>query len=522
MKLRGENYYDIAQNDVTDNSINSSLECYKKALKVVEDNQYSEMKDTLLLNIGEIYYDKQNWDEAKSYLSQISITADTNTTKKCLELSGNIAIEKKDYKTAIGNFELLKNMEIAEDNEPEKIGKIFEKLISISKLNGDNEKMQRYIEDCKKLQTNENRSVIVASYDDLIYMGNYNLENLNNPEKAEECFENAMDRQDISDLERVKAKMLLGKSQIASDKDIHGIKNIEEGCKDLDNLIKENKIKDKEASKFLFSMYVLLGNIHYEKRSEYKEAATSFQNACNLMERENLISEMDEEQVNKFYSKIAASFYKAQDTIKTNSDYKYNSFEYQKAEQYFGEYLNRLTAGSFCYSNLNNNFVENIINYNTSSALKIATALEMLGVVTVKNRRFETAFKCFNTSYGIRKAVQGNKIELANDLLSLGRISMLKNMDDLAGSKEYLESAYNIFKKELGVDHPKTQKERNFIDSYFGVNISSGGKYLYKKVEEVKNSVANSLWEDNDAVDNWQQGIIDDFHLIYKDLNICE
>lgn len=353
-------------------------------------------------------------------------------------------------------------------------------------------------------------------------MGNYNLENLNNPEKAEECFENAMDRPDISDLESVKAKMLLGKSQIAADKDVHGIKNIEEGCAILDNFIKENKIKDKEATEFLFSMYILLGNIHYEKRSEYKEAAASFQKACDLMERENLMPEMDEQQVDKFYSKLAASYYKAQDTIKTNSDYKYNSFEYQKAEQYFGEYLNRLTAGSFSYSNLNNNFVENIINYNTSSALKIATALEMLGVVTVKNRRFETAFKCFNTSYGIRKEVQGNKVQLANDLLSLGRISMMKNIDDLASSKEYLEKAYNIFKKELGVDHPKTQKERNFIDSFFGLNFSSGGKYLYKKIENIKNGAANSLSEDNDAVDNWEKEIIDDFHLIYKDLNICE
>lgn len=161
MKLRGENYYDIAQNDVTDNSINSSLECYKKALNVVYDNQYSEMKDSLLLNIGEIYYDKQNWDEAKSYLSQISITADTNTTKKCLELSGNIAIEKKDYKTAIGNFELLKNMELASDSTAEKVNKILEKLVAVSRLNGDINKMEQYSDELQKYQDFGN-SIVLA------------------------------------------------------------------------------------------------------------------------------------------------------------------------------------------------------------------------------------------------------------------------------------------------------------------------------------------------------------------------
>ena len=169
-------------------------------------------------------------------------------------------------------------------------------------------------------------------------------------------------------------------------------------------------------------------------------------------------------------------------------------------------------------------FVDFVIDQNkTSASIKIATSLEMLGVVCVKNRRFQTAFKCFETSLKIRRKAQGNKIDSARDLLALGRVAMLGDYKNLAASREYLESGYQILQKELGANHPETQKERAFIDSYYGVNITSGGKYLYKKWEALKNKAAEVfIGSDNKNTNKWEQEIIDDFHLVYKDLNICE
>lgn len=524
VSLMGSNYYDLFKKNRINDCLDKSLQCYKKALRIVEDNQYKSLKNSILLSIGQIYFDKQDFEKSESFLSQITSEADFDTTKRCLELLSDIAVENKEYKKAVEYLDTIKKMKIANGDNFESVASLIEKLYAVSKLSDDAKKMQQYSEELEKIKTSNNGMVLARTYNDLMYIGKHNSEVLMNEKVAQNYYIKAMETSDITDENKAIAQIYLGLSQINDDNAAIGIRNAEEGCKTIQKLVQKNKINNQDSSMVATVACIRLGDIYYKDRSEYKEAAVCYERALDLAERENLLSNMEEEKANKLYSKVAAAYYKAQSTIKTNSDYANNSLEYQKAEHYFGEYLKRLTNGLFSYSSLNDSFVKSVVNSNkSSSSTKIATALEMLGVVSTKNRDFQIAFNCFKTSYDIRKIVQGRKVDLANDLLALGRLSMVSGYEDLGTSKVYLEEACEILEKELGINHPNAQKERAFINEYFGMNFASMGKYLYKGTENAKNTVVRQfIGEDNDAVNKWEKEIIDDFHLIYKDLNICE
>lgn len=521
--IMAANYYDLSKKEGNSGYLDKSLHNYKKALKVADDNQDKEQANSIRLSIGQIYYDKQDYEQSKKYLSEITNNAPSDTAQKCLELLGDISVDNKDYKTAFNYYETQRKILLTSDNI-DTIIRNLEKLVASAKKSGNITKMQQYIEELNNLKTTGNKLAIVSSCEDLIYLGTYNADKLKNEKVAQEYYIKAMKTPDINEENRATVQIYLGISQIRNDEVVLGIKNAKEGCKTLEALVCENKFKNDNTPMILFATYSKLGELHYFERSEYKEAAQCLQKALNVAESQNLFSKMSEDNANKLYSRLAASYYKAQDSIKTNADYAYSSSEYSNAEKYFGVYLKKLTNNRFSYSSLNDNFVDFVIDQNkTSASIKIATSLEMLGVVCVKNRRFQTAFKCFETSLKIRRKAQGNKVDSARDLLALGRVAMLGDYKNLAASREYLESAYQILQKELGPNHPETQKECAFIDSYYGVNITSGGKYLYKKWEALKNKAAEVfIGSDNKNTNKWEQEIIDDFHLVYKDLNICE
>ena len=188
----------------------------------------------------------------------------------------------------------------------------------------------------------------------------------------------------------------------------------------------------------------------------------------------------------------------------------------KKSELYFSKYLKELTNNRFNYSSLNSEFVQEVAdNYKTSEALKIATGLEMLGVSCVKTERFQTAVMCFQTALGIRRIVQGEKVDAARDLLAIGRALMVGNDFGLADSKQILQDGVDILRKELGEKHPEVQKEMAFLHDYYGINLTSLMKYAYKGIQSI-------VGKFDGTKNNWKKEIIDDFHLIYKDLNICE
>ena len=521
--IMAANYYDLYKKEDNNEYLDKTLQNFKKALKIADDNQDKEQANSIRLNIGQIYYDKQDYDESQKYLSKITNSASVEILQKCLGLLGDISIENKDYKTAFDYYETQRKALLTANNANAIIQNL-EKLITSAKLSRNIPKMQQYTDELNNMQSSGNKLAITSSCEDLIYLGTYNADKLKNEKAAQKYYIEAMKSPDINEENRATVQIYLGISQIRNDETVLGIKNAKEGCKTLETLVCENKFKNDNTPMILFATYSKLGELYYFERSEYKEAAQCLQKALNIAESQDLFSKMSEDNANKLYSRLAASYYKAQDSIKTNADYAYNSSEYSNAEKYFGMYLKKLTNNRFNYSSLDDNFVDFVIDQNkTSGAIKIATSLEMLGVVCVKNKRFQTAFKCFETSLKIRRKAQGNKVDSARDLLALGRVSMLGSSENLAASREFLESAYQILQKELGTNHPETQKERAFIDSYYGVSITSGGKYLYKKSEAFKNKVLEFLaGKDSKNTNKWEKEIIDDFHLVYKDLNICE
>ena len=157
-------------------------------------------------------------------------------------------------------------------------------------------------------------------------------------------------------------------------------------------------------------------------------------------------------------------------------------------------------------------YIKNIIETkNRKECTRIANSLEILGVIKTKLERFATARECFEIAKNIRENAGGNKLLLAKNYRALSRLDMI---DNFSGAKQKLEKAIELLKSDLGAKSPEVLKEEKFRDDYFGGNLTSAGKYITRGFGKVKEYIG--------LKDNYKKEIINDFHLIYEDLALCE
>jgi|GEM_PF-2446386 len=510
------NNYNLYEQSQDKEFINTSVESYKEALKINNSLENKGQADLISSELGQIYFEQDDLENAKEYLGMVSKSAKPEIVQKSLSTLGQIALKEEEYIKSLNYFEGERKVLKAEDFDSKLVTENLEHLVEVSRLLNKPAMAQKYTEEMSSI-SNDGGGASKNSYEDLMYLGTYNMATKNN-DKAQEFYQKALRAPDATPENKASALIYLGLVKIANDDIRFGIKDAEEGCLQLEGLVSKGKANSEKSAGLLFKTYSKLGEVHYFTKSDYKKAAVFFEKALNLAEEKDLFKDVSKEDKNKLYSRVGASYYKAQDNIASTADYAKSAQQYDKSAQYFGRYLQHLTDGRFSYSALNSEFANNVVdNFKTSESLKISTALEMLGVASVKNRRFQTAMTCFEASLSIRRMTQGEKVEVAKDLLAIGRTSMVGTKKGLKNSKQTLEEAVNILRKELGPNHPDTLKEESFLQKYYGVSLTSAGKYGHKFAEWAKSKVTGDKFNNT-----WEKEIIDDFHLIYKDLKICE
>lgn len=491
------NYQGIFEKNKKQTDFDKAAKYFETVLSTAKNLNNGSRYNESLLGLAELYFEDKDFAKAQKYLSTITNNSVPETMRKGFNLLGQIAFMQQDYQGAYNFFVSERKVMLGRDYDKEITVQNLKNLVRTSLKTKNHKAAEKYSNELNALDLNGQTQS--ADFEDLLQIGINSATNNNDNKKAQKLYEMALKAENATQKDKAVATIYLGMSQIADDNTLKGYKNMVEGAQLLESSVKDC---DTEALMLLFQTYSSLGNAFYFKRSEYLKAAQYFEKALEISKKQGVLDKSSQKMKAKLYSRVAAAYHKAQD--------------YKKSELYFSKYLKELTDNRFNYSSLNSEFIQEVAdNYKTSEALKIATGLEMLGVSCVKTERFQTAVMCFQTALGIRRIVQGEKVDAARDLLAIGRALMVGNDFGLADSKQILQDGVDILKKELGEKHPEVQKEMAFLHDYYGINLTSLMKYAYKGIQSI-------VGKFDGTKNNWKKEIIDDFHLIYKDLNICE
>ncbi|MDD3014230.1 MAG: hypothetical protein PHC34_11055 [Candidatus Gastranaerophilales bacterium] len=375
---------------------------------------------------------------------------------------------------------------------PEELGTNMQRLIKLYRITGNALKVDECATNIENLNNGEGYNPEL-SFDDLMYVANYHFDNADY-NRAIELFDKAKKIEESRSKESLNyAKVLinLGRSELRKDNTLKGIKLTEEANTVLENIIDSKKEKADESRNLLYQSYNMLGDVYYS-RNNFENAALAWKKSCGLLDK---MPNIPKDEKSSILSRTAAAFYK--------------SGKYDYCAKYNINYLSSLLDKDFKYEQANNDrFAEKILNkFEANECKRIATAFEMLGVANVRDKSYQAATLCFQTSYKIREKTSGNKIDTAKDLQALGRLAML---DDFGKSEILLKQSLNIMKNDLGKNHPDVKKEEDFIGKYFGLSLGSAGKHFWRFVDK------------HTPVNKFSEQIIDDFHYIYRDLGICE
>jgi len=133
---------------------------------------------------------------------------------------------------------------------------------------------------------------------------------------------------------------------------------------------------------------------------------------------------------------------------------------------------------------------------------KIASALETLGIINLKNNNYNDAIEYYQKAADLRERLSSKDIYLANDYAALARLAILRGYSILGGisSKEMHNKCLAILDDKFP-NEDVTKEEHEFHKKYYGVGRKSFCKFL--------------PWRNENA-------IIDKFKCYNRELNICE
>lgn len=489
--LAANNFTQYLQNpasnkDKLDNAKSAYLNAYK--LSKALDDTYSQAMITA--DMAEIALSENNNERAISFAEvTLKNTNEDSFRAKAYGVLGKIAQKAKHSEQALEYFENQRK-HLVNNNSPLNLIKVnAQNIIDIYKDLGRQDKVEEY-----NLILLEKGS---ARFQDLMELGNAKIK-IGEYEEAQRYFEQAAALKHESDSAKSIAEIHIGIAKLKTLNDKIALQDIENGCKKLEDIVKSDNFQNPKETKNLIDVLNFVGDFYYFEKAKYEEAAAIFTKIANIIQEQKSIN-LSEEFIKKSKIKAGASLYKAK--------------KYEAALPYYMNILRDITKReSLMIESLDNNFVKNIIETkNRKECARVANALEIIGVINTKLERFTSARICFETAKDIREDAGGNKLLLAKNYRALSRLDMINNF---AGAKPKLEKAIELLKLELGAKAPDVKKEEDFRNKYFGFNLTSGGKYVTRTFGQFTQIVG--------LTDNYKKEIIDDFHLIYEDLALCE
>lgn len=497
--LLATNDYDEYKQSAKKNQskLNQAINAYKNAFEVANiHNDY--LKSMITSEMAHIYLEQDDEKHIKTTTDYIlKYSEEPQFKAAAYKILGLLALKQDKLGEAINHFENERKFLLAFDAHKLVIQENINNLIESYRKSGDTDKAEEY----SKI-LNDKKS---ARFKDLMELGNINIRNGKYP-KAQEYFEQAFSLDDEDKSSKSIARIHIGIAKLQTQNDKKALLDIEKGIDELSEIIKEEKYLNKETLKVLNDTLDFIGGYYYFKKAEYKKAAEYFVKQYKLQNKETALE--------------LPSNYKASTVTKTGASL-YKAEKYEEALPYYIKHLKSSTGLSdFKLSALDDKFVNTIVdNKDRKECVKIATALEITGVINVKAKRFMTANECFNAALRIREGAGGTKLSLANDYKAIARLAMLSVQDNskanLDLSEKYLKRAIEIMKSHLGNKAEAVIKEENFLKKYFKSSIlGSFGTYGSMYWGKLKEKLG---WEDN-----YKKEIIDDFHIIYEDLALCE
>lgn len=286
--------------------------------------------------------------------------------------------------------------------------------------------------------------------------------------------------------------------------------------------------------------YKMLLNI--ENGKNFNDNATELKNTLDKMYNDKNRSENSvlENQLYKFYTKTGALYYSAQhyykafdcadkalslakdlkmssQIIATNyiqtTLIKYKAKDYYSAETTCFNYLKFLLQQNPDKINVPKLTIHELQRMsgreltqgrNESQSKNIASAIETLGIINLKNTNYADAEKFFRMGISIREQIKDKDLKLANDYAALARILIIRGAGNgIKYSKMHHENCIKALKNLTQTSTVGTilSTEEEFHKKYYGCTWASVGKYI--------------PWRNTDS-------IVDNFKCYNGDLNICE
>lgn len=497
--LASNDYYEYKQNtEENETKLNYALNSYKNAFEIANVINNNYLKSMITSQMAYIYLEQNDEKHIKTTTDYIlknsnepQFKADAN------KILGMFALKQDKYSEAIECFEKERKLILSFDADKLIVQENIYNLIEACRKAGNISKAEEY----SKI-LNDKKS---ARFKDLMELGNVNIRN-GEYKKAQEYFEQALALDDEEKSSKSIARIHIGISKLQTQNDQKALFDIEKGIKELFEIIQEEKYLNPETIKVLNDTLEFVGGYYYFKKAEYEKASEYFVKQYDLQNIESSLK-LPENYRASTITKTGASLYKAE--------------KYEDALPYYIKHLKKSTGvPDFKLSALDHKFINDIIDTkDRKDCLKIATALEMTGVINVKSQRFSIANECFTAALKIREGAGGSKLSLANDYKAISRLAMLSVQDNSKASfdisEQYLKRAIEIMKSQLGNKAEAVIKEERFLKKYFNHSIlSTLGKYgsmYWGNIKEI-------LGWNND----YKQEIIGDFHIIYEDLALCE
>lgn len=276
--------------------------------------------------------------------------------------------------------------------------------------------------------------------------------------------------------------------QISSllDKEVNYEKNISLLTTNLNNLssLYKNNINNEELKNHLTSFYKKLVDLQYSA-SAYHQAAKVMD---KLYEHETISSSPSQNELEKMLIKSTLMWYK---------DKSYYKAE-ERCLKLLKTILNQKDITLDKYTDIN----KLINNKNDAECRKIASVIETLGLINVKNKNYQDALDYYNIAIDLRNKLKLKDIYLANDYSAVARLLVIGFWSDFLSLKsvDYHKKCIEILKDKYP-NETFTKEELTFHKKYYGKTLSSFAKYI--------------PFQDKTHV-------IDKFKCYNKELNICE
>lgn len=463
---------------------------YSTAFKISKTMEDTYSQAMITADMAEIALTENNNERARTFAEYTLKHTEENAFRaKAYGVLGKIAQKNLLNNKALEYFENQRKHLISNNSPLYLIKENAENIIDIYKSLGEQDKVEEY-----------NRILLEkgsARFQDLMELGNTKIK-MRDYKEAQKYFEQAASLEHEPESAKAIAQIHIGIAKLNTLNDKMVLNDIEKGCEKLEQIVKEDGYSNPKETKNLIDTLNFVGDFYYFEKAKYKEAADIFTKIANIIQKQKSIN-LSEEFIKKSKLKAGASLYKAK--------------KYEDALPYYLNILREITnRENLTIESLDANFIKNIIETkNRKECTRIANSLEILGVIKTKLERFATARECFEIAKNIRENAGGNKLLLAKNYRALSRLDMI---DNFSGAKQKLDKAIELLKSDLGAKSPEVLKEEKFRDDYFGGNLTSADKYITRGFGKVKEYIG--------LKDNYKKEIINDFHLIYEDLALCE